>query len=355
MLTIASQTFRGSRGGIARVSELTARVAIEAGYPLSLLSVQDEGGAFDRCDFWHGSGGSRVRFVASCAQAALRGDHILYDQLGTARAHNLYSKFSRPGGVWIHGIEVWKGTAAWERMRPEHLRAAKSVGFLVANSNYTRERAICSDKVFESTQVCWLATLEDTLPEMPALLDGPPIVLILGRLDGSAYKGHKELIETWASVLKGVPEARLIIAGDGPLIDRYRSMATSSIAANYIDIIGFVEESMLPELWRRAVVFSMPSRGEGFGLAYIEAMRWGIPVVASMHDAASEVNIHGETGLNVDLSRPNDLRDALVELLRDRDLARRFGAAGQRRWRQHFCYTAFRERFSVLLSGFAKE
>jgi len=129
-------------------------------------------------------------------------------------------------------------------------------------------------------------------------------------------------------------------------------LAAASEAAGYIDVLGFVEESALPELWRRAVVFAMPSRGEGFGLAYIEAMRWGVPVVASIHDAGSEVNVHNETGLNIDLARPSQLKDALIELLRDRDLAWRLGQAGQRRWRKHFCYSVFRERFSGELRRF---
>jgi phosphatidyl-myo-inositol dimannoside synthase len=101
----------------------------------------------------------------------------------------------------------------------------------------------------------------------------------------------------------------------------------------------------LPDIWKSTVVFAMPSRGEGFGLSYIEAMRWGVPVIASTHDAGREVNIHNETGLNVDLEHQSELADALIELLRDRDLARRMGAAGQRRWREHFCYSAFRKRF----------
>src|SRR5471032_3146831 len=84
-LTVAAQTFLGLRGGIARVSELTARVALEAGYPTSLLSVQDEAGRFDGSKSWQGCGGSRAKFVAGCWRAGLAGSRILYDQLGTAR------------------------------------------------------------------------------------------------------------------------------------------------------------------------------------------------------------------------------------------------------------------------------
>jgi len=89
----------------------------------------------------------------------------------------------------------------------------------------------------------------------------------------------------------------------------------------------------------------MPSRGEGFGLAYVEAMRHGIPVVASVHDAAPEINVDGETGYNVDLEQRDALLDRVVHLLRNRDHARELGAAGQRRWSEHFRYGAFRERF----------
>jgi phosphatidylinositol alpha-1,6-mannosyltransferase len=346
VLTIASQTFVGSSGGISRVCELMVRAAVDAGMPLKLLSVQSEDEKYQALEYWHGYGGSRARFVAACTFAALSGERIFYDQLGTARAHLWPSSLSRPHGVWIHGIEVW------EQMRPDRLRTAKAAGFMLANTKYTRERAIRQNKVFESTRVCWLATLEDAPPAQQTQLDGPPAALILGRLDDAAYKGHRELIEAWPAVVEAVPNSRLIVAGVGPLLQQYRSMAAASKAAAYIDIMGFVSERALEELWRRTIVFAMPSRGEGFGLAYIEAMRWGIPVIASVHDAGPEVNIHNDTGMNVDLGRPDELRDCLIELLRDRDLARRMGLAGQHRWRSNFCYSAFRTRFTHELTQF---
>jgi len=81
-------------------------------------------------------------------------------------------------------------------------------------------------------------------------------------------------------------------------------------------------------------------------------MRWGIPVIASTHDAGQEVNIHNVTGLNVSLDRKDELMDGIIWLLRDRDVARRFGAAGQRRWRKYFRYSAFRERLEKELDYF---
>jgi phosphatidylinositol alpha-1,6-mannosyltransferase len=222
------------------------------------------------------------------------------------------------------------------------------MSYMLANTKFTRERAAQYNKVFESARVCWLGTMEDELPPQAASLDGPPIVLIIGRLDAveKAYKGHKELIEIWPSVVDAVPGARLVAIGTGPSLEWHRALAAASPAAKFIDIIGFESDSDLTGRWKRAVVFALPSRGEGFGIAYIEAMRWGIPVIASTHDSGHEVNSHNETGFNVDLDRRDDLKDRIIALLRDRDLARRMGAAGQRRWHEHFRYSAFRERFA---------
>jgi phosphatidyl-myo-inositol dimannoside synthase len=350
MLLIAAQSFRGSNGGIARVCELTARVAGEAGYPVSLLSVQDERGSFQGSQLWRGCGGSRVRFLTRCWKAGLGGDRIMYDQLGTARAHVHPMKIAKPCGVWIHGVEVWS------RPRKDRIRAAYRMAYIAANSNFTRMNAIRHAGIFESARVCWLATIEDETPLEPARLDGPPTVLIVGRLDPieSAYKGHKELIEIWPSVVNAVPGARLIMIGSGPSLEWHRSLAAASRAANFIDVLGFVPESAMAAWWRRAIVFAMPSRGEGFGLAYIEAMRWGVPVIASVHDAGQEVNANEMTGYNINLDRQGELRERIVELLKDRDLSRKFGAAAQSRWRKHFRYGAFKQRFEKELEYFAR-
>jgi phosphatidylinositol alpha-1,6-mannosyltransferase len=110
----------------------------------------------------------------------------------------------------------------------------------------------------------------------------------------------------------------------------------------------------MPAVWTECNVFAMPSRGEGFGLVYIEAMRHGLPVIASVHDAAPEVNLDGVTGYNVNLDRPDELGDRVIHLLRDEDSAARMGDAGRRRWAEHFRYSAFRDRFLPILTDFLR-
>jgi phosphatidylinositol alpha-1,6-mannosyltransferase len=140
-----------------------------------------------------------------------------------------------------------------------------------------------------------------------------------------------------------------LIAGDGPGRAVLHELVSRSRVRGQIEFRGHVPEERVEALWSRATLFAMPSLREGFGLAYIEAMRHALPVLASVHDAAPEINLDGITGHNVDLGRPGALVDRLVHLLRDRDAARALGRAGQARWREHFTYSAFRRRFAPLL------
>jgi phosphatidylinositol alpha-1,6-mannosyltransferase len=179
-------------------------------------------------------------------------------------------------------------------------------------------------------------------------------VLIVGRLETGRPKGHDELIACWPTVAAAVPGARLAIVGRGPDHPRIRGIAASSAAAASIDLLGFVSDQELERLYNRAAVFAMPSRGEGFGLVYIEAMRHGLPVVGSVHDAAPEVNLDGVTGANVDLDRPGQLAERLVELLRDRALASRLGEAARARWQANFRYSCFRERVRPVLEALVR-
>jgi phosphatidylinositol alpha-1,6-mannosyltransferase len=143
-----------------------------------------------------------------------------------------------------------------------------------------------------------------------------------------------------------------VIAGAGPDASRLRKLAAESPAKESIEFRGFVPEEDMVALWRRAHVFAMPSRGEGFGLVYIEAMRYGVPVIASIHDAGQEVNVDGQTGYNVSLDRPGELGDRLVELLSSPSLARQMGAAGRARWHEHFRFSAFKRRFLPIVDAF---
>jgi glycosyltransferase involved in cell wall biosynthesis len=114
--------------------------------------------------------------------------------------------------------------------------------------------------------------------------------------------------------------------------------------ASAVRFPGFVDEATRGLIYRSAAALAMPSRREGFGLVYVEAMAAGVPCIGSVHDAASEVIVDGETGFLVSQEDRPCLVRRIVELLRDETLRQRLGEAGRQRYRRLFTVDAFRER-----------
>ncbi len=147
----------------------------------------------------------------------------------------------------------------------------------------------------------------------------PPEVLYAGRL--SPEKGVLELV----AAADGM---KLVVAGDGPLRPRVPGA------------LGFVPHGELQGLYARAAVVACPSRREGFGVACLEAMSHGRPVVATDVGGLRDLVVDGETGLVIPPRRPEALRAALERLLADEQLRRRLGASGRERAREHFSWQA---------------
>jgi glycosyltransferase involved in cell wall biosynthesis len=155
----------------------------------------------------------------------------------------------------------------------------------------------------------------------------PPEVLYAGRL--SREKGVLELLEAADGL-------NLVVAGDGPLRDRVPGAR------------GFVSPGELDKLYGRAAVVACPSHREGFGVACLEAMAHGRPVVASAVGGLLDLVVDGETGIHVPPRDVGALRAALERLLGDRDLRRRMGEAGRRRAAGRFSWeTVTRETLEV--------
>jgi glycosyltransferase involved in cell wall biosynthesis len=147
----------------------------------------------------------------------------------------------------------------------------------------------------------------------------PPEVLFAGRL--SPEKGVLELVEAADGL-------NLVVAGDGPLRARVPGAR------------GFVPHDELQGLYARAAVVACPSRREGFGVACLEAMAHGRPVVATSVGGLRDLVVDGETGIVVPPRDPAALHAALTRLLGDRDLRRRLGSAGRERARSGFSWDA---------------
>jgi len=349
---LATESCQAGNGGIACVARLIARVLSEEAAAGRLTAggmiLSDHGRAEDCPLPLATARKSRAKFVAAVNLALPTHSHFVFDCLGMARAHQWLPWPRRPSLAYVHGIEAWAGTC-----HPRQVAAASRMDQLVSNSQFTREQAAELDSRFARADVCWLATEAEDPPPAAPTASGPPRVTIVGRIVADRYKGHDELLRAWPAVVAVVPDAVLTVAGTGPALPYFRKLAAVlGLGEGQVEFRGFVPEDQMAALWAETVVFAMPSRGEGFGLVYIEAMRYSVPVIGSVHDAAPEVNLDGETGYNVDLARPDELIDRLLYLLRNRDAAAALGANGRRRWSKEFTFSGFRRRFVPLLERF---
>ncbi len=277
------------------------------------------------------------------------GTAYVFDLLGPARVQAYLPAFRRaPYLLPLYGIEVWR-PLDWDRRRALVKATAR---FAISTHTLERARPFCPD--LGGTAVVPLA-LEERGPAGEAdaaLLDrlGCGFLLIAGRMaSGERYKGHDQLLEALPNLLAEHPESRLVIAGDGDDRARLEAKAAALGFGGSVAFTGFVSEATLAELYRRCAAFVMPSRGEGFGLVYLEAMRAGKPVLAARGSAAEEIVRHGDTGLLVDPEDRDELTAALASFLRDSESARRMGEAGRTRWQRDFGIQRFRERLAPLL------
>ncbi|MDF2773159.1 MAG: glycosyl transferase family 1 [Geminicoccaceae bacterium] len=297
---------------------------------------------------------TRVQFLARLArlQSLRRVDWMLFTHVGIARAQlRVPKQWRRPYGVMLHGIEAWSATLDAERKA-----ALREARVRIAISPHTARRAAAAHPGLPPIETCLLALLPeaehpDRIPADVRVDFGPHAVVIVGRMSASErYKGHDQLLLAWPRVLADVPDATLVMVGRGDDVERLRAKGAVLGLGRSVHFTGFVPDPALRALLRHSAVFAMPSRGEGFGLVYLQAMRAGVPCLGSRDDAAADVIVDGETGLLVPHQDPDAIAGALVRLLTDDGMRRRMGEAGRRRFDATFTYPRFRSRLAGLLA-----
>lgn len=153
---------------------------------------------------------------------------------------------------------------------------------------------------------------------------GAPVVLNVAAL--VPHKGQRYLIDAFAQVVRQVPDARLVILGQGELHDSLAAQVRHLALEKHVLLPGFRTDVL--SLLKTADLFVMSSVMEGLGTSLLDAMACARPIVATEAGGIPEVVVDGETGLLVPPRDAAALADALVAVLRDQDLARRFGTAG---------------------------
>jgi glycosyltransferase involved in cell wall biosynthesis len=175
-----------------------------------------------------------------------------------------------------------------------------------------------------------------------ALPDGARVLLCVGRL--AEQKGVDVAIEALRRIREQEPAAVLVVLGEGPERPRLEALAGDGV---YLP--GRVGD--VAAWYRRAELLVHPVRWEGFGLALVEAMLAGKPVVATRVSSAPEIVADGETGLLVPPDDPAALAEAALALLADPTRAAAMGAAGLVRARAEFSVAKMADRTAAIYAA----
>jgi phosphatidylinositol alpha-1,6-mannosyltransferase len=181
----------------------------------------------------------------------------------------------------------------------------------------------------------------------------PPAAIMISRLERQEnYKGHREIIAVWPRVLQRIPDARLWIVGSGSLRPDLERQVRALGLEGRIRFWGTVSEAQKERLLMQARCLLMPSRGEGFGLVYLEAMRLGRPCLVSTLDAGREVVHPPEAGLAADPDDTEALAEAVCRLLTPGPAWDAWSRRARERYERYFTAAHFQKRLLEAL-GFS--
>ncbi len=221
--------------------------------------------------------------------------------------------------VQVHGIE------AWQALSGLHRRSIGAAALVTSVSRYTRGRLLEWIDIDPARVKVLPNTVDPAFrpgSKSDALLDrhharGKKVLMTVGRLASSErYKGHDRVIRTLPRVLSRHSETTYLIVGDGDDRARLEALAVEFGVAEKVVFAGHIDPEQLPDYFRLADVFVMPSTGEGFGIVFLEAMASGIAVVGGNQDGSLDPLADGVLGAAVDPLNEDELVNAVCAALR---------------------------------------
>ncbi|HYX18496.1 MAG TPA: glycosyltransferase family 4 protein, partial [Nostoc sp.] len=225
-----------------------------------------------------------------------------------------------PYGIIVYGIDAWEIKSIWK------IKALYAAEKIISISSYTRDRLIkeqnlSPDKI-ELLPVTFDAERFKLSPKPNYLLErydlksNQPVILTVARLSsGNSYKGYDQIIQALPEIKRYIPDVHYILAGKGDDQPRIEQLIAQLNLQDSVTLTGFVPDSELCDHYNLCDVFAMPSRGEGFGIVYLEALACGKPVLAGNRDGAIDALCYGELGALVNPDDVEEIAQTLIEIL----------------------------------------
>ena len=356
-LLLSPELFRAN-GGIARIMRLYLKALCEIAGPdgrVDSIVLNDQPGrdprlaryATERLGEHLGCAGRKLRFITQTVRLARGADILICGHLHHLAIARL-AKFFSPRLEYClvaHGIEVWRPYSWRER------RALLGARRILCVSEYTRHQMLRFHPALPPERVVVVPNTMDPFfspdannPVAAVPFAGPRILTVSRLTVTDNYKGVDTLIEAMPLVRRDFPFAQLRIVGQGDDLPRLKEFAARLGVAGAVVFTGPIDDEALRAEYATCDLFALPSRKEGFGLVFLEAMTHGKPCLGTRAGGVPEV-INEAVGQLVDYGNIPDLAAAVADLVRhprDSEVVRR--QAGS------FAFPAFRQRLAAALN-----
>lgn len=247
-----------------------------------------------------------------------------------------------------HGIEVWTQLSA------VHRALLRDLDSILAPSQFTAERMASLNGLPTGRVRVIPHSLPPDWPAAapPPRANDPLRLLAVSRLDAAdMFKGIEAVLTALGSIRGSVPAFELIIAGDGTDRARLESISRTAGLDSIVRFAGRVTDSDLRNLYAFSDIFVLPSSKEGFGLVYLEAMSFGLPVIAARAGGVTDIIEDGVSGL---LASPDDLAalsHALRTLITDAAERERIARNALARVQSSFHFCHFSRRWAEWIAA----
>lgn len=242
--------------------------------------------------------------------------HINFSPL----AAKIFNLLKIPYWVIVHGIDAWN---IEDLSKIDGLNSAQKI---VSVSNYTRDRVVREQNISPDRipllPVTFDANQFTVKPKPQYLLDRyklapeQQIILTVTRLvSGDRYKGYDQILQALPAIRRQIPNIRYLLVGKGNDRDRIEAMVDDLGVRDCVILAGFVRDHELADYYNLCDLFAMPSKGEGFGIVYLEALACGKPTIGGNQDGAIDALCNGELGVLVNPDSIDEIAETIVQIL----------------------------------------
>ena len=296
------------------------------------------------------SGRSKVALASYMLRTMRQVDVLIVGHIGPAPLAYFLHKLGKVKRyhVILHGIEAWGRISGLENL------AVHGAEKIVATTRYTAEQFARNNGILEDRCVIIPLCINERpiIPNPRFRLKGNFKLLCVARFDASErYKGFEYVFQALAQLKPQHPEIHLNLVGDGNDRARLERAAQELYVANQVTFWGRLSDEELAAAYDNSDVFVMPSRMEGFGIVFLEAMSHGKPCIGGNHGGTPEVIEHGKSGFLVEYGDVKALVSHIESLRNNHVLRTSLGSMGRELIESRFSVARFRQSYRRLIMG----